>query len=145
MTTEHLELLKDKTTNNQFTTITINNSVSYIVAKRMVPSYKQDLYYILAIFMKSEDYQSKSTEVNTIMFYTFFYMFLAEAFFVAVILSIVIIIASVYTKKVVKPLVQLTDYAKAINKNAHDRTATKNLKNLVNIDISQIKVWRKNF
>ena len=143
MTTEHLEILKDKRSNNQFTTISINNSVSYIVAKRIMPSYKKDLYYILAIFMKSEDYQSKSLEVNSIMFYTFFYMFLAEAFFVAVILFIVIIIASVYTKKVVEPLVQLTDYAKAINKNVHSRSASKNLKKLVKIDISQIKVCIK--
>lgn len=143
MTNEHFEILKDKRSHNQLTTILINKTVSYIVAKRIMPSYKEDLYYILAIFMKSENYQSKSLEVNSIMFYTFFYTFLAETFFVLVILFIVIVIASIYTKKVVSPLVQLTDYAKAINKNAYSRNSSKNLKKLGQIDISQIKVEKK--
>jgi hypothetical protein len=67
-------------------------------------------------------------------------MFLAEAFLVLITLLVVIFIASIYTKRVVKPIVQLTDYAKAINKNAHDRSAKKNFKKLVAIDLSQIKV-----
>ncbi len=140
MTTEHLEILKDPQTNNKFIKISVNDSISYIVAKRTISSYKESLYYILAIFIRASDYQSKSNEVNSIMFYTFFYMFLAEAFLVLITLLVVIFIASIYTKRVVKPIVQLTDYAKAINKNAHDRSAKKNFKKLVAIDLSQIKV-----
>lgn len=69
---------------------------------------------------------------------------LLEILFSIILLVIIILTSIFFIKKLVQPIVQITEFAKVVNQTALSLDKRKNIKKKTNVDIDEIKVFNNN-
>ena len=99
------------------------------------------VYYILIFYIQISEFNSAIDEVTKVMNSTFLILTVFGIVLGVSLLILAILGSAISINRLIRPIIQLTTYAKAVNQTAHSSTDYKKMKKKVSIDIDQIKVY----